>query len=90
MPEASEETFNILGGGVVNTIEIMRTLEAEPPFRIKEVPVKQNPTPKATDELGNPKHWVKKRIEVRPIILYRQTHVGLACRRMMMRYCFVL
>lgn len=46
----------------------MRTLEAvpvDPPFKIKDVPVKQNPTPKATDEKGNPKHWVRKRIEVR-------------------------
>jgi hypothetical protein len=35
-----------------------------PPFRITEVLGKQNPTPKPTDEKGNPKHWVKKRIEV--------------------------
>jgi hypothetical protein len=44
----------------------MRTLGAgvDSLFRIKEVPTRENPTPKPTDEKSNKKHWVKKRIEV--------------------------
>ena len=60
-PTPLEESMRTLGGAP--------EVPAPPPFRIKEpLPGRQNPTPKATDEKGNPKHWVKKRIEVRAYV----------------------